>query len=1095
MMQGGAIESRRLACGLLVAILTIAGCNGDDDGSHPTATATVPSSTATPDDPTNSPAPTDTPTVPSSTATPDNPTNSPAPTDTPAPTEPATPDTQTPTISPTPTATPSGTAPPNIVLVILDDVGIDQVAAFGLGQGNIASTPNLSALANAGVRFSSTWSMPECSPSRATIFTGRYPLRHGVTSALISNMLPQAQVSPYETTLPRVLREAGYTSAMVGKYHLGNRNPAGNCSPQTTGFDFFDGNMEAGPPSLDRQAGHVEDGAADDFSCGFQQMTFNGNCYFEDGSCRSDTVDVPNDQGGTRPAPVSGRNCIEARGIFVREEGDCQSTRPATCPDAPTRSDCVEVGEGTAFLDFERPNGYYAWPETVLTGALPPETTEFTDPECGEPPLDRQYMTIAQTSDAIGWYNEQSGPRMLTVSYNSIHTPYQQAPQSLATLPSASQLVCGALPSDRLLGNNMLESMDREIGRLLASLGLATLDGNGTVQTAVDDDGNVRIPELQASNTMVAVVGDNGTFFEVVKPPFGVLRSKGSVYETGVRVPLIVSGPLVDGRTGREVDALVNVADLFELFAEVGGVDVREAVPPAHVLDSRPLLPYLTNPDQEPIRETNFTQLGPGVFELPVNEETRSWPCLLQIAGAQVCNEVIADTQSFCNTNSGVWWGPTENPEQEVVAAIGDEAARQGIGSCCQVNVALQTADLPTAIFSPIEQFAVRNRTYKLVELHLPDCSADDGSFPPANLRIRTEFYDLTAATKTNPLALDAGSANLLCTARMGQDDPTCLDGSACDTNQPTSCLAANQMTTFDALHEELNRLLDSEPTCEGDGNLDRRVDQRDADGVAAFSTAVSPLTLEVGGQSFFDLNTDAETDEADAEIVAANLGTDCIGACRRADLNRDGNVDDADAGLLAEASGACDLCGADLNGDGTVDGADQAILDEQRGCSTPTATRTRVPTQPAPTQTITPEPFCENGCAPDATGRLCGCPLFVADETTIPPEAGIDCDLVCEQYSTCQHNNIQIGYTCDATLCTSSDPGLETEACFGLQSCDVGEILRAEAAAGCSCCASQLCRCEADALTNQSVAILNAEQRDRGETPQCDVNGTLCGD
>ena len=52
--------------------------------------------------------------------------------------------------------------------------------SFGLGEGVLASTPNLDALANAGVRFSNTWSMPECSPSRATIFTGRYPLRTGV---------------------------------------------------------------------------------------------------------------------------------------------------------------------------------------------------------------------------------------------------------------------------------------------------------------------------------------------------------------------------------------------------------------------------------------------------------------------------------------------------------------------------------------------------------------------------------------------------------------------------------------------------------------------------------------------------------------------------------------------------------------------------------------------------------------------------------------------------------------------------------------------------------------------------------------------------
>ena len=845
------------------------------------------------------------------------------------------PSTPTPTITggvtPTPTVAPG--TPPNIVFIIMDDVGIDQVAAFGLGQGQLASTPNLSALAAAGVRFSNTWAMPECSPSRATIFTGRYPLRTGATSALVPNMLPQAQVSPYETTLPRVLATAGYTSAMVGKYHLGNQNPAGNCSPQTTGFDFFDGNMEAGPPSIDRQAGQVQSGAAADLSCGFEPRAFDGHCYFADGSCRADVVQVPDAGGGTQPAPVSGRNCLEAGGIFVQEEGGCETTAPVTCPDDAERSDCLAVGAGAVVLDFERPNGYYAWPETAVAGVLPPQTTDFSDPACGAPPLNRTYMTIVQTSDSIDWYQAQSGPRMLTVSYNSIHTPYQPAPQSLAPLPAAGELVCGDLVSDRVLGNNMLASMDLEIGRLLASLGLATVDANGTIQTSVDAGGHRYIPELAANNTMVVVVGDNGTFYEVVKLPFDPLRSKGSVYETGVLVPLIVSGPAVQGPTGREVDALVNVADLFGLFADLGGVDLDAVVPPSHILDSEPMLPYVTDPEQEPIRAFNFTQLGPGAFQTPVNEQTRSWPCILTIAGSQVCNGVIFDTEDFCNTNSGVWWGPTDDPAPEVVAVLGPTAAEQGLSSCCEINAALQSAGMPSAILAPVEQFAMRNAVFKYVRLFQPDCANDDGSFPPDNLTARVEFYDLTATTPANPLGLDEGSANLLCVTRSGDDTATCRDGARCDPLVPTACLDGAQMANYAELEQALDRLLASQPACPGDGNLDLRVNQLDAEGVATFSTAVSPLTDMVGGQSFFDLNMDAVTNAADAQIVADHFGTDCLDPCRRADLDRDGTVGAADAALLEQARGPCPLCGADLDGDGTVDDADAEILDRQRGC------------------------------------------------------------------------------------------------------------------------------------------------------------------
>lgn len=868
-------------------------------------------------------------------------------------------DNDAPARSPTPTATPSATPrptetptppPPNIVFIIMDDVGIDQLRAFGLGQGILAQTPNLDALANAGVRFSNTWAMPECSPSRATIFTGRYPLHTGVTSALLPNMLPQAQVSPYETTLPRVLAQAGYSSAMVGKYHLGNQNPAGNCSPRTRGFDFFDGNMEAGPPAIDQQAGHVEAGAADDLTCGFDQGAVEGNCYFKDGSCRADVVPVPAPDGGTEPEVVTGRSCLEAGGIFVRQAGGCQATTFVVCPTATAaaqleseRSDCVQVGSGEAILDFERPNGYYAWPDTITAGVLPPDTTTFSDAACGEPPLNRVYMTIAQTSASIDWYNQQSGPRMLTVSYNSIHTPYQQAPKRLSMTPGIGELACTSLADDRLLAIDMLEAMDHEIGRLLAALNLATLDQNGVVRTSVDGEGNTQIPELQASNTMVAVVGDNGSFFEVVKLPFDVPRSKGTVYQTGVWVPLIVTGPLIKGPTGREIDALVNVADLFELFSEFAGLDVDEIVAPAHPLDSQPMLAYLTDPDQAPIREFNFTQLGPGVFQQPVNDATRSWPCVFSLLdfGSQ-CDDVIANTQAFCATNGGIWWGPTDTPDPQVVAVLGEEGAMQGEPSCCAVLAALASAGMPEPKLSPVDQFAVRNQTYKLIQLLRPDCSMDDGSFPPDNLTSAYEFYDLTpTGSGANPLGLDEADDNLLCVVRMDGAPARCRDGSLCDRRTPTSCLTSEQLTNFNGLQAELQRVMSTQVTCAGDGNLDQRVDQRDADGVASFATAVSPLTGQVGGQSYYDLNIDALTNDADAQIVAANFGTDCLGDCRRSDLNRDGYVNDADVLLLDQALGPCELCPADLNDDGQVNELDQAIQQGQLGCSTPTPTPT----------------------------------------------------------------------------------------------------------------------------------------------------------
>jgi hypothetical protein len=66
--------------------------------------------------------------------------------------------------------------------------------------------------------------------------------------------------------------------------------------------------------------------------------------------------------------------------------------------------------------------------------------------------------------------------------------------------------------------------------------------------------------------------------------------------------------------------------------------------------------------------------------------------------------------------------------------------------------------------------------------------------------------------------------------------------------------------------------------------------------------------------------------------------------------------------------------------------------------------------------------------------------------------------------------------------------------ACAALSKCDVSEIIKAEEAAQCSCCASQLCGCETNRQTNTTIASLVQQQRDLGIKPQCDINGTLCG-
>ena len=140
-------------------------------------------------------------------------------------------------------------------------------------------------------------------------------------------------------------------------------------------------------------------------------------------------------------------------------------------------------------------------------------------------------------------------------------------------------------------------------------------------------------------------------------------------------------------------------------------------------------------------------------------------------------------------------------------------------------------------------------------------------------------------------------------------------------------------------------------------------------------------------------------------------------------------------------------------------------------------------------------------GCYPDAPGPA-GCPLL--PQLIPPPPAGVNCKKVCEEYRTCRNaKGIEAGYTCDSTLCTAQcdDRDLSQTACNGLTAdghvlgaCDISEIAKTEEAAGCSCCASQLCDCNANKQTNDAIYDLVQSQQKRGITSQCDQNGTLCG-
>ena len=124
---------------------------------------------------------------------------------------------------------------PNVVLIVMDDVGYGDYGSFGATD---VRTPSVDRLAKEGVRFTDFYAAPSCSPTRAALISGRYQQRFGLEVPLGASPAGGRGLPANGRTLPQLLKNSGYATALVGKWHLGYTP---QFHPNTHGFDYFFG--------------------------------------------------------------------------------------------------------------------------------------------------------------------------------------------------------------------------------------------------------------------------------------------------------------------------------------------------------------------------------------------------------------------------------------------------------------------------------------------------------------------------------------------------------------------------------------------------------------------------------------------------------------------------------------------------------------------------------------------------------------------------------------------------------------------------------------------------------------------------------------
>lgn len=301
--------------------------------------------------------------------------------------------------------------PPNFLILIGDDMGVETVGCYGIGSSP-AKTPRIDELCNTGMRFDNFWSQPLCSPTRATILTGQYGFRNGVGTPATGPEIDYAVPDLPEDAPMEVVGRDGNQGARSADNGETPRNRRANREIRENPNAKREGYTEPANarPSIKRDAYGLPAALSADKSLGYQSAAV-GKWHL-----------ASEENGGLEHTSVVG---------FDHYAG----------------------GYNGGSVE-----SYFAWSKVVDGDA--------TDGQSG-------YATTETVNDALNWMQQKDSERpwLLWVAFNAPHSPYGPPPTELLSEETASKIAdLDARNGGHSIYAAMIEAMDTEIGRLLGAM-------------------------------------------------------------------------------------------------------------------------------------------------------------------------------------------------------------------------------------------------------------------------------------------------------------------------------------------------------------------------------------------------------------------------------------------------------------------------------------------------------------------------------------------------------------------------------------------------------------------------------------------------